>query len=492
VQLAFFERDADALLSALERARYLERSGRRPVLPLTTIYERYPEVTSLDAYEQLLDVEADPKVVEPLQRLVLKSRVDAAIAHLDERRALAERQSLVEWEGDGIPVRLARQTLSTEPERGQRHELDSRIREASEPLRHLALERLQAYRAALEPLAEYDLPTDDAGYSRLISDVAVEDVSALAEFVLDETRDLYADALRDQLVHHHLDDADVWEADVDWILRGEEYDRVYPGQRLMPSAVRALGDLGIRLQDQTAIRLDLERLPEKVTASFVVPIAVPDEVVVVLAPRGGVADYSALFRALGESESYAQTDRTQPLAFRRLGDGAVVEGYGQVLSSLLSDPAWLELHLEADATRDAVRLRAFEQLYRLRQAAVSHLYEVELRAAPEPETLDTLYVDRFAEALGVRPFPERFLDGMDVPFRGARRLRAAIFGHQLTAFLKAEFDEDWYRSVRAGRFLIDRWREGQRYRAEDVVQYLGFNGLDVAPLIAKLRADLTD
>ncbi len=246
------------------------------------------------------------------------------------------------------------------------------------------------------------------------------------------------------------------------------------------------------MQDQTQIRLDLEPLPEKIGDSYCAPIAVPDEVMVMVAPRGSLADYTALFRYVGEAECHAHAERTQPFAYRRLGDQAAVAGYGHTLQSLLGHPEWLTLRLEAEATRDAVRLHAFERLYQLRRAAVSHLFEVELRNTPEPDVLETRYVDQFADALGIRPFPERMLDGLESSFTGATRLRAAIFGQQLTAFLAQEFDEDWYRSVRAGRFLVDRWREGQRYRAEELVRYLGFEGLDVTPMIAELRSALFD
>jgi hypothetical protein len=78
----------------------------------------------------------------------------------------------------------------------------------------------------------------------------------------------------------------------------------------------------------------------------------------------------------------------------------------------------------------------------------------------------------------------------DDPFAGARQMRAAIFGCQLGQFLEQEIDEEWYRSVRAGRFLVDRWREGQRYTAEEIVRFLGFDGLDPSVLVAELRTGL--
>jgi hypothetical protein len=205
-----------------------------------------------------------------------------------------------------------------------------------------------------------------------------------------------------------------------------------------------------------------------------------------------VADYVSLMEQIGQAQRHAHADRTQSIAYRRLGDPAVTESYGLLFARLLERPEWLTIRLEAEATRDAIRLRTFERLYRLRRAAVSHLYEVELRKAEEPDALEAEYVDRFADALMVRPFAQDFLNVADDPFAGARHLRAALFGCQLGLFLEREIDEEWYRSGRAGRFLIDRWREGQRYTAEELARFLGFAGLDPSMLVAELRAGLTD
>lgn len=490
MQLAEFERDADALLTATTRARYLEASGRWAALPLPEIYERWPAFGTLDTYEQLLDVEADERIAAGVQRLALERFVEGATARHEARLAATERRLTVEWGGDAVPWRYARQLANVEPERSLRHDLDAAVRAAAGPLVRRRLERLLGQRAALQPLGQYDLPTDDLGFWTFARGVAVDEVSKLATWLLDETAELYVDALRDQLAHHHLDEGDTWAVDLEWLFRGEEYDRVFAEHRRMPSITRTLSDLGIRLEEQANLKLDLEDHPERVTRSFCAPVGVPDEVVAMLAPRGGVADYAALMRTIGEGERYAHADRTQSIVYRRLGDGAVTEAYGLLLAGLLGRDEWLALRLEAEATRDAVRLRAFERLYRLRQAAAAHLYEVELRKADEPDALEGEYVDRFAAALYVRPFPEQFLDVAAEPFAGAVHLRAALFACQLGQFLAQETDTEWFRSPRAGRFLIDRWREGQRYTAEELARFLGFAGLDPTPLLAELRAGL--
>jgi hypothetical protein len=490
--LSAFEHDADALLSALTRARYLEASGRWPALALRPAYERFPDVATLDAYEQLLDAEVEERIGQGLQRFVLEHVVASSAAGVEENLVAAERSTTVEWAGQVLPWRLAQQLVGLESERGPRHELDEAIRAASAALPSLRLDRLRTSRARIAEVDQYDLPTGDLEFWAHVRGVAVDEVSRLAEWILEETSELYLDSLRDQLMHYRLDEGDVWEVDLAWLFRGEEYDRVYPVHVLMPTVTRALWDLGIRLEDQANARLDLDDLPDRVARSFCAPIGVPDEIVAVLAPRGGVADYAALLELLGAVERYAHADRTQSIVFRRLGDASVTESYGLLLSRLLERPEWLAIRLEAAATRDAIRLRAFERLYRLRRAAVSHLFEVELRKADVPDALETEYVDRFADALAVRPFPEHFLDVVDDPFSGARHLRAALLACQLGLFLEREIDEEWYRSGRSGRFLVDRWREGQRYTAEELARFLGFEGLDPSLLVAELRTGLID
>ena len=488
--LTLFEQDADALLTGLTRARYLEASGRWPGLALTPSYERFPDVWSLDAYEQLLDADVEERIAMGLQHLVLEQFVGSVGARHEQRRVAAERNAVVEWGGEVLPGRLARQLAGLQEERGPRHELDEAIRAAVPSLPRLRLDRLTAERQQIAEAGQYDVPTDDLGFWAHVRGVDIEGVSRLAEWILEATAELYVDALRDQLTHYHLDEGDTWEVDLEWLFRGQEYDRIFPSHLLMPTVTRAFWDLGIRLEDQPNVRLDLDDLPDRVARSFCTPIGVPDEIVAVLAPKGGLADFVGLMETLGQAERYAHADRTQSIVFRRLGDQAVIDGYGLLFSGLLGRPEWLGVRLEAEATRDAIRLRAFERLYRLRRAAASHLFEVELRKAEEPDALEAEYVDRFAEALYVRPFAENFLDVLDDSFGGARQMRAAIFGCQLGQSLEQEIDEEWHRSVRAGRFLIDRWREGQRYTAEEFVRFLGFEGLDPSALVAELRTGL--
>src|SRR5207248_1559797 len=88
---------------------------------------------------------------------------------------------------------------------------------------------------------------------------------------------------------------------------------------------------------------EISKLADWVARSFCAPIGVPDEIVPVLAPRGGVADFSALLELLGQGERYAYADRSQSIAYRRLGDQSVTESYGLLFARLLEQPEWLAI-----------------------------------------------------------------------------------------------------------------------------------------------------
>ena len=490
MQLPSFERDAERLLSGLARAWYLHLSGLDAALPLGEIFDRSTEEPWHEVYGQLHDLSLDPKGLNPLLDLAVSFHVESRTARATTRLFETEAASTVTWRDEIIPVRAVPRRLAHEPDRERRHEIEDLAREERATLAPIQLDRLLGRRAAFEELHA----GDELSVRATLRGLDLDALSELARYLLDATAELYADALRDQLVHHRLDGADAWEGDLRWILRGADYDRAYPSQRLLPALLRTLGQFGIRLDDQAAIRLDREARPLKTADAFCAPIAVPDEVIVVTTPFGGRLDYADLFEQVAVAERHGHADRTQPLALRRLGDPAVLRAYGLLFRRLTGDPAWLVTRLEAEATRDEARIAAFEHLHALRRAAAEWLYTRDLltseAVSEEPDALAEQYADQMSEALGLRVFPADFLGLAADPLGGPDFMRAALFAHQLRTFLAAEYDETWFESERAGRFLVDRWREGQRYTAEEMVRYLGFAGLDPRPLVDDLKAAL--
>jgi hypothetical protein len=76
---------------------------------------------------------------------------------------------------------------------------------------------------------------------------------------------------------------------------------------------------------------------------------------------------------------------------------------------------------------------------------------------------------------------------MDAGFYSADYLRAWIRCAQLRSYLIAEFGPGWWRSVDTGAFLRGLFREGTRPSSEEIAERIGFDPLDVRPLVAELR-----
>jgi hypothetical protein len=62
----------------------------------------------------------------------------------------------------------------------------------------------------------------------------------------------------------------------------------------------------------------------------------------------------------------------------------------------------------------------------------------------------------------------------------------------LRAYLRREFDEEWWRSNRASRFLVQElWRPGRRHTAEELLGFMGYEGFDPSVLWSEFNEVLS-
>ena len=102
------------------------------------------------------------------------------------------------------------------------------------------------------------------------------------------------------------------------------------------------------------------------------------------------------------------------------------------------------------------------------------------------------FEDSLTSATRVRHFPDDYLQVMfEAPWStlaSATWLRAEVFSSHVRAYLKREFDEEWWRSNRAARFIKDElWRPGRRHTAEELLGFMGYEGFDAAILAAEFE-----
>jgi hypothetical protein len=484
LDLPRFERDAETFCRALNRARYLHDAGFEATLELRTLYDDFTYLYRDDTYGELLEAQTEPKPKRFLLDFVATGHLDDQVRSFTERLSTRQAASTVVWDDQAVPYRAVPLRLANEPDAQRRHDLDERWRAVTTTLNPLYEERHRAVLESSQALgrSDYVALTDE------LRDLHLADLSEAARRFLDVTAQTYHEALDDLLGTIGLAPADAAPCDLAWLFRMPQHDARFTTRGRLPALHRSLRDLGVDFEESTTVVLDAEPRPLKAARAFCVPLAIPEDVRLVMAPVGGRLDYAALFRLAGRAERYVHTDRTLLFPYKWLGDGSVTASHGLLFEHLLAEPAWLERYLEFDNPTDYLRLAWFDYLYRARRDAAGLLYAQELHRGDDYERLAQRYAELFTGTLGVEHSPECYLTDAGEGFASAERFRALVFEAQHRRYLQREYDEEWYRVPRAGRFLRDLWREGQKYPVDELARYMGYAGLDLRPLTEELLA----
>jgi hypothetical protein len=310
------------------------------------------------------------------------------------------------------------------------------------------------------------------------------------EAFLADTEDLYRRSIDAELrsrVGVALSDAR--PPDLARMWRAPELDAAFPAHRALPALRETLAALGIDLDAQANVELDVEARPGKRPRAFCAPIRVPGRVVLVMLPQGGQDDYRALFHEAGHAEHFAAMPAELPAEDRLLGDNAVTEGFAFLFEHLLSDPAWRRARMGNEAPGYA-RFAALYKLFLIRRYAAKLAYELELHAGGSRERLPARYAELLSAAVGV-PYPETdYLEDVDGGFYCTSYLRAWAFDAQLADHLRSRFGRAWFGTAGAGELLREMWALGQSLRAEALLRRVASAELDFAVLTAEAEAAL--
>lgn len=510
--------DAEAFLEAVNREFYETGAGLKAESAVAAIYRRYAHlaeaglVTAVRAARDAAAGEARRRL-DYLLDLVGGLHLGAAAAEVEDRLTNASIAATVAVNGEAVPYRSVPIRLANEPDRGRRRALaDAAERVVAETLNPLLAEGWLLTYGAAGRLGYPD-------YVRCCEDLGGMDLAALAAAVapiLEETAEAYAArlevALRTEL-GIGLDDAE--RSDVPRFFRAAAFDGWFPAERSVPALKETLAGLGIDLDAQSNIRLDVEAREKKSPRAFCAPIRVPDEVMLVIAPHGGYDDYHSLFHEAGHAEHFGCAAPDLAFEYRHLGDNAVTETYAMLLQYLVNDPAWTRRYLGFDdpafgrhvALQKAYFLRRYVaklgyelQLHRTPAAGAGAAVPVEPGAAgseglrpvefPDGERHARRYAAALSEATLFRYRPTQYLEDVDPAFYVARYLRAWVAEAQLRSAFRERFGPEWFCDRRAGALLRELWAQGQRPRVEEVLLAAGAGALDPAPLIAELKAGL--
>jgi hypothetical protein len=482
---------AEQFVSELDREYYLHYAGYKQEFEIEPIYDRHADLFERATVEWLRErfhgaADGDDR---RRTRYLLQLAVEGFIGQATKAQAsaLAERESRleVEFDGEKASFRQAVIAQANEPDPERRAKIEeARIALLESDLNPLYLEILesahalavelgwQSYRAMQEELKGFDL-AELGRQTRAFSEATAGRYREIVEPQLVTQTGIGFDELR--------------RSDLSFFYRATAYDGHFPAERLVASFEATLAALDIDLRVQANVKLDIETRPNKSPRAFCAPVSVPNEVYLVIAPRGGHDDYAALFHEGGHTEHYASVDADLPFEFRHLGDNSVTESFAFLFEHLVDDERWLARMLgvsELDSYHEYIRA---SKLLFLRRYAAKLSYELELHAGEKPlSEMPALYAKTLGESAGIDWPAATYLADVDDSYYAANYLRAWALEVRLRRLLRERFGDEWFTRREAGELLRSTWREGQRLNGDELLGELTGEKIDFSVMLSEV------
>jgi len=486
------------------RSYYFERSeeeravrvGEKEISEQAAIVERYADLFSRPQLEALraAEEEASDDERERLVRLRLTCEEGLADAELTAREDELENGLLaarVDWEGEELPLRSAQARLATLTGYRDRDELGTRTLAVSIGFNE---ERRAILAARNELEAELSGHLDAVERNEDVKGISLRDVDAAVGEVSDVTTAAY-DPLRERWLDRLLGtdrDTVPMSFHVAWMRRLSPLADTYTKERAVPVCAATLRAIGFSIEDDPRIRPDLDDRPQKSPRACVIPSDPPAVVHLITRALGGLHDYSAFLHEAGHALHYAGSDPELPYTFRAISrDHALTEIFSYIVESISRQPGWHAEHFglsDAEAEQNAEATVFIESVLFRRYAAKLRFELGFWGRFPQDGGTSGGYSELLTRATGIRYPEENFLADMDAGFYSADYLRAWIRSAQLRRRLQADIGDVWWHSRAMGEFLRELFREGTRPLSEEIAGRLGFDPLDVGPLVAELSA----
>jgi hypothetical protein len=501
-----YRRDFAAYNTALELAHYQHRAGYERELRIEPVYDRYGELFTRAAIDDLRrELAAIPQYRER-ERAGLRALIGAAhlgylqaqAQELTFERSLCESSARIDWQGESLPAYNAPAKIANESSATARRELTARWRDALAVCDDLRAARIESFHASARELG-FD------SYRQLCAEATgtdYEQLAVAAEQFLQRTEQAYMSALARALPQDVPGVAleDLQHADYFYFERMARLDTLFPAAEMLPTYAAAMNGLGIRIEQQKNILIDDETRPFKNPRAACLRVNPPDDVRLLLSPIGGAYDYRTLFHEAGHAQHLAWSSRELAEHYPEFiyaPDYATTEGYAFLLQHLFFDRFWLREHrssLSAEQASDAVRTLALRTTCTVRRFCAKLKYEIALHDATQvrDEHLAATYSALQAEATGFRRSPALSLADVDDEFYVAAYLRAWAFEAGLREHLRTRWGRRWWAMRKAGDELIDLWNTSSRYNVEELARMIGFGEVSFDLLADSLIAAMTE
>jgi hypothetical protein len=473
------------------------RVGEKEVSERAAIVARYANLFTREQLAALRAAEDDAPPGDERERLYrLRKTCEGGLitAELAERQDALENAILaarVDFGGEELPLRTAWARLAVLPSYTDRDELGRRAWDLSATFNNERLEVLRAGERLEAEITGTEDPVERSEQQKAISlrelERTLADASAAVADVYAHLREKWFERLlgpgREPLPS---------SAHVSYLRRLSPLERIYTRERALPICLDTLAHVGFDLEAEPNIKLDLDDRPQKSPRACVIASDPPQIVHLITRAQGGLHDYQAFLHEAGHALHYAGVDPRLPYTFRNISrDHALTEIYSYILESVTRQAGWHARYFELSDEQAAENAAAtvFVEVLLFRRYVAKLQFELDFwgRFTADKGTSDG-YAEQLTEATGLRYRPDAFLLDMDAGFYSADYLRAWIRAAQLRAYLEREIGEAWWASDETGRRLRALFAEGTRPSSEEIAGRLGFDPLDMRPLLVELGA----
>ena len=282
-ELDEYRSGADRFLAELAEEYYLHYAGHKPEFELRSIYERHADLTDLETVKRVGEA-VDGRENLELFRFGCEGYLGELTRGHAERIAALEATLEVPHGGETLGYRMLKPTIANEPDRNVRARLEALRNELTESqLNPLHLDAVETTQRAVPELGA-------PNYYLLYRDrlaLELDGLAAQCRTFLDQTEPLYEESMNRALRENvGVGLAEAERYDLARFFRGSSWDSAFPAKRMLPALRGTLADLGIDLDAQSNVHLDVEARPTKTPRAFCAPIEVPGKVMLVIQPMG--------------------------------------------------------------------------------------------------------------------------------------------------------------------------------------------------------------
>ena len=482
------------LLERSEESRAL-RVGEKETSEQAAIVARYGDLFTsdqLDALSQAEAAEPDPDERERLYRLHKTCEsgiVTARLAPLQDELQNAELAARLVYRGEELSLRAGSARMSTLAAYDEREELGPAVWDAAAELNDPRLELVRATEGLRTELSGEAEPVARSDAEKGIS---LRELAEVLATVGERASEAYAGDVRALARPPARPGPSAAAVLVPRRLPLPPHaarGRLHEGarDRDLPRDARATSAATWRRTRTSAPTSRTGRRRRRDRASS--PSDPPTVVHLITRPMGGLQDYQDFLHEAGHALHYAGCDPALPFTFRALSrDYALTEIYSYIVQSIAREPGWHAAHfgLSPEQAAENAEAATFLDAFMFRRYLAKLLFELDFwsRFAEDRGTSGG-YAERLTEATGLAYRPDRYLADMDSGFYSADYLRAWIRSAQLRSYLRNTVGEDWWRRRETGDFLRELFREGLRPSNEEMAGRIGFEPLDVGPLLAE-------